>query len=98
MSVSGEMDFSPSQPPADFSPPMQALWWLGKGGLSMGPEWEKAHMICQEDEGDPAHDWVHALCHLIEGDRGNAAYWFRRAGKPVSDDPASLWQDIFRAQ
>ncbi|TYC49491.1 hypothetical protein FMN50_24210 [Rhodobacterales bacterium] len=73
---------------------MQALWWLKKGGLSVGPEWEQAHMICQEAEGELPHDWIHALCHLIEGDTGNAAYWFRRAGKPVVRDAAALWQDI----
>ena len=34
------------------------------------------------DEGG-AGDWVHAYLHCKEGDAGNAAYWYRRAGKPV---------------
>ncbi|PVB59460.1 hypothetical protein DCO57_22260 [Labrenzia sp. 011] len=77
------------------SPPEQALWWLKKGGLKLGPEWETAHEICQSREGDMAHDWIHALCHLIENDPGNAAYWFRRAGKPAgARDAETLWQDI----
>lgn len=66
-------------PPAEASPPLAALWWLKKGGLATGPEWERAHDICQSREGHRAHDLVHALAHLIEGDEGNAAYWYRRA-------------------
>jgi hypothetical protein len=56
------------------------LWWLKKGGLLMGPEWQKAHMICQQDEGNASYDIVHALAHWIEGDEPNASYWYRRAG------------------
>jgi hypothetical protein len=67
-------------PPASLSPPLAALWWLKKGGLVLGPAWERAHAICQTREGEPAHDLVHALAHWIEGDLGNADYWYRRAG------------------
>jgi len=42
---------------------------------------EKAHQICQEHEGSPLHDWVHAFVHRIEGDDANAAYWYRCAGR-----------------
>ena len=58
--------------------PQLALWWLQKGGLKVGPEWARAHAICQEDEGERAHDLVHALCHWIEGDMSNRDYWYRR--------------------
>jgi len=34
--------------------------------------------LCQLDEGDRAHDLVHALCHWIEGDIANRDYWYRR--------------------
>ena len=88
------MDVSTDQPPNELSAPLQALWWLKKGGLKVGPEWHEAHEICQSAEGEPAHDWVHALCHLIEGDHGNAGYWFRRAGQPVENDPGTLWQKM----
>ena len=64
----------------DKSAPQQALWWLQAGGLTLGPDWEKAHQICQTREGDRAHDLVHALCHWIEGDTANRDYWYRRAG------------------
>ncbi|QHQ37297.1 hypothetical protein GO499_05250 [Algicella marina] len=71
---------------------MRALWWLRKGGLRMGPEWEEAHAICQTAEGTPAYDRVHALAHWIEGDRFNSDYWYRRSGtERVSEDPAHEW-------
>ena len=79
-------------PPADLSPPRQALWWLAKGGWAVGPEWERAHAICQRQEGQRDHDLVHALAHLVEGDPGNADYWFRRAGKArLSGDAGAEW-------
>lgn len=74
--------FEETEPSATLSEPLQALWWLKKGNFSVGPEWERAHEICQSAEGTKAYDWVHALTHLIEGDVSNAGYWFRRAGEP----------------
>ncbi len=67
-------------PPAGLAPPFAALWWLDKGGLEMGPEWEKAHAIAQSKEGDRSHDLIHGLIHWIEGDHSNSDYWYRRAG------------------
>ena len=58
-----------------------ALDLLKTGNLRTGKDWEKAHQICQEREGDPLFDWVHALIHRIEGDDANAGYWYRRAGR-----------------
>jgi hypothetical protein len=81
-------------PPTDLSPPLQALWWLKKGGLKMGPEWHKAHAICQTAEGTHAHDLVHALAHWIEGDDGNAAYWYRRVGGGKAATIAAEWERI----
>ncbi len=69
------------EPDASLSVPLQALWWLKQGSFKMGPEWEKAHNLCQQDEGNPAHDLVHALAHWIEGDSANAAYWYARVGE-----------------
>jgi hypothetical protein len=31
---------------------------------------------------DGASTWVHAHLHRVEGNEANAAYWYRRAGKP----------------
>ena len=66
-------------PPADVSPALQALWYAAKG------DWNKAHDITQP--GGPELDWVHAYLHRVEGDLGNAGYWYRRAGKPVASVP-----------
>jgi hypothetical protein len=65
-----------SSPPPDLSPALRALWFDARG------DWEGAHGAAQADEGG-AGDWVHAYLHRKEGDAGNAAYWYRRARKPV---------------
>ena len=43
-------------PPPGVSPPLEALWWLRKGGFATGPAWERAHEICQSGEGTRAYD------------------------------------------
>ena len=68
---------SGSAPAPNISPPLAALWWAAKG------DWDKAHAIVQDAEGVDAA-WVHAYLHRVEGDLGNAGYWYRRAGKPVA--------------
>ena len=65
-----------SAPPADLNSALTGLWWDSKG------DWTRAHESAQQDEG-PAGSWVHAYLHRKEGDAGNAAYWYRRARKPV---------------
>lgn len=85
-------------PPVGLSAPAQALWWIARGGFATGPEWEKAHVICQQDEGEPGHDLVHALLHGIEGDSWNSDYWYRRAGRSrTSDDPEAEWEAVAEA-
>lgn len=44
-------------------------------------DWEKAHQIVQEIN-TPEAAWIHAYLHRVEGDLGNADYWYRHAGKP----------------
>ena len=57
--------------------------------LALGGDWEAAHAVVQRDEADPTAAWIHAVLHKIEGDAGNARYWYRRAGRMehVNDDP-----------
>jgi hypothetical protein len=87
--------FDAPRPPERLDPPLQALWWLRKGDLLPGPEWERAHQICQSAEGDKPYDWVHALAHLIEGDEANAHYWFRRVGEArAGATTAEEWHHI----
>ena len=81
-------------PPPSFSPAEQALWWIAKSGFDVGPGWERAHEICQSREGEPLFDRLHGLVHLIEGDTGNAAYWYRRAGSAVPGDLRREWAAI----
>jgi hypothetical protein len=85
--VSG-LDLSGDQPPAGLAPPLRALWWDGKG------DWDRAHAEIADARGAEAA-WVHAYLHRKEGDRGNAAYWYARAGKPVgAGDLAAEWDAI----
>ena len=72
-----EATLSGAQPPAGLSAALAALWHDRRGN------WTKAHETAQEiDDADGA--WIHAYLHRKEGDAGNAAYWYRRAGKPVA--------------
>src|SRR5215467_2528983 len=66
-----------SKPPAALSPALLAIWWAGKD------DWDKAHRIVM-DEGGKDCAWVHAYLHRVEGDLGNARYWYGQAGKPVA--------------
>jgi hypothetical protein len=67
---------SAAEPPANLSQALRALWLDARGN------WDGAHDAAQAGEGG-ASDWVHAYLHRKEGDAGNAAYWYRRARKPV---------------
>lgn len=49
--------------------------------LALAGEWGEAHGIVQVDEADPTACWIHAVLHKIEGDSGNARYWYTRAGR-----------------
>jgi len=71
-----------SSPPASLTPALTALWWDARG------DWERAHSCAQDDEG-PEGAWVHAYLHRKEGDRGNAGYWYRRAGKAFCEESLS---------
>ena len=80
-----------SAPPHDVSPLVRALWHDARG------DWDTAHRITQDIESEDAA-WVHAYLHRKEGDAGNAAYWYRRAGKPVSRAPLDdEWNEIAAA-
>ena len=73
-------------------PPAPSPLVVEEGRAETGPDWERAHEICQASEGEPAYDRVHALAHWIEGDRSNADYWYRRSGAARSGaDPAEEW-------
>jgi hypothetical protein len=75
-------------PPPGLSPLLLALWYAGKG------DWNKAHELAQSQD-DSQGAWVHAYLHRVEGDLGNAAYWYRQAGKAVPNIAVTVeWAEI----
>ena len=89
-----DWDLAADAPPDGLAPALAALWWLRKGGLRTGAAWERAHAVCQAHEGERDADLVHALAHWIEGDLGNADYWYRRLGRRRSGDIAGEWERL----
>lgn len=74
--------------PPGLATPLQALWWDAK------EDWHRAHEAAQLGE-DADSAWVHAYLHRKEGDLGNAAYWYRRAGRtPARGALAAEWSMI----
>lgn len=61
---------------------------LKAADLLAAGDWQAAHVIVQDDEDDVMACWAHAIVHLMEGDTGNAGYWYRRARRhvPVAPD------------
>lgn len=55
---------------------LRALWHDAQGN------WAASHETAQ-DIVSREGAWVHAYLHRKEGDAPNAAYWYRRAGRPV---------------
>jgi hypothetical protein len=76
------------EPPANLGCALQAMWYDAK------KDWHQAHTCAQAQE-DDIGSWVHAYLHRVEGDAANAAYWYRRAGRPVSTQSfADEWHTI----
>jgi hypothetical protein len=77
-----------TEPPSQILLPLAGLWWDAKG------DWTRAHECAQQVENSDGA-WVHAYLHRKEGDHANAAYWYRRAGKPVCNEPFDAeWRQI----
>jgi len=89
--ASFEESLTQEAPPPDLPRALQALWQDAKG------DWDAAHRLAQaQDDADGA--WVHAYLHRVEGDNGNAGYWYRRAGKTPSASPLKEeWREIVAA-
>lgn len=49
--------------------------------LALANDWDAAHNLVQQYEGDRTASWIHAVLHKIEGDQANSHYWYRRAGR-----------------
>ena len=82
---------SAAEPPAGLSSAAEALWHERRGN------WDRAHRLAQS-QNDPASYRVHAYLHRVEGDIGNAAYWYGRAGIATSQTPLRQeWEEILRS-
>ena len=66
-------------PPGSATPMLRAVWHGLHG------DWDAAHELAQAQD-DAEGAWVHAWLHRIEGDLGNADYWYRRADRPSRRD------------
>lgn len=78
---------SQDTPPEKLNNLLLALWYDGK------EDWDKSHTIVQDIQSKEAA-WVHAYLHRKEGDHGNAAYWYSRAGRTT---PSSSLEDEWEA-
>jgi hypothetical protein len=70
---------------------LRAVWHGLRG------DWHAAHELAQaQDDADGA--WVHAWLHRIEGDLGNADYWYRHAHRHAPRRHARKGSDRADAQ
>jgi hypothetical protein len=53
---------------------------------ALAGDWQAAHAIVQEHEDDAVAGWIHAVVHRMEGDLGNARYWYGRCRRPFRED------------
>jgi len=59
---------------------------LGAVDRAIEGDWEAAHRIVQDLDGDAVAAWIHAVVHRMEGDAENALYWYRRCGRRLRED------------
>lgn len=85
------LSLSGNRPPEGAGPLLQALWHDARG------DWNRAHEIAQDVADAEGGAAVHAYLHRKEGDPGNAAYWYRRAGRPIArEDLEAEWERLVR--
>jgi hypothetical protein len=86
-----QLSLSHKVPPRALAAPLAALWWSKKG------DWDKAHRLVQDEAGAEAA-WVHAYLHRVEGDLGNAGYWYRQARQvAATGDADAEWAAMVEA-
>ena len=54
--------------------------------LALSGDWQGAHLVAQDHEGDELANWLHAVVHRMEGDLGNSRYWYGRCGRSLRED------------
>ena len=79
------------QPPAKLSGIHLAIWYILKD------DWNMAHKTVQDLNTENAC-WIHAYLHRLEGDLGNANYWYRQVYKDLTTQSLELeLNDIIRS-
>jgi len=53
---------------------------------ALAGDWQAAHLIVQEYEGDATASWIHGIVHRMEGDLANARYWYGRCSRELRED------------
>jgi len=53
---------------------------------ALGGDWQAAHLVAQDHDGEPLANWLHAVVHRMEGDLGNASYWYGRCGRALRSE------------
>ena len=72
-----------SHPPDSLTGIHLSLWYAYKDN------WDMSHRIVQDINTQTA-SWIHAYLHRVEGDLGNANYWYNRAGKKSSNESLEI--------
>lgn len=57
--------------------------------IALAGDWQAAHLIVQEHEDDRIASWIHAVVHRMEGDIGNARYWYRRCERELPENASA---------
>ena len=61
--------------------------------LARDGKWEESHRLIQSYT-DPLACLIHGYLHRVEGDLGNARYWYERAGERLPDN--ALTEELAR--
>ena len=62
--------------------------------LEKAGDWDASHRLIQQYLTIEAC-WIHAYLHRVEGDTGNAAYWYSKAGRAFpGTDLESEWEEF----
>ena len=83
-----EQSLDDKKPLPGMSVYLQSLWYDAVG------DWQKAHSLVDSLGGKEAAS-VHAYLHRVEGDAGNANYWYNRTAKRTPDmSLKEEWQQL----
>lgn len=58
--------------------------------VALGGDWQGAHLVAQDHDGDEVANWLHAVVHRMEGDDGNARYWYRRCRRDLRPNVSTM--------